>query len=92
MNATETTAFDRKQSGIKPELESLRVTPADGAGLPTTPEGHRLFESRVNAAIKASKQRLVERGYTDAQGNVIRPELGDLPEDGVSAQNGRRPA
>ncbi len=67
----------------------FRMTPADPIGLPTTPEGHRLFEASVNTTIQASKQRLVDIGYTDAQGNVIRPEMGQLPTEEVNAPNGR---
>ncbi len=64
-----------------PKADGFRMTPDDQIGLPTTAEGHRLFEASVNAAIQASKQRLVDVGYTDVQGNVIRPEMGRLPTD-----------
>ena len=60
--------------------------------MPTTPEGHRVFEARVNAAIQTSKQRLIEIGYTNAQGNILRPELGGLPKSELSTRNGRLPA
>lgn len=72
-----------------PNAADFRMTPADPIGIPTTPEGHRLFEASVNATIQASKQRLVDIGYTDAQGNVIRPEMGQLPTEELKAPNGR---
>lgn len=61
--------------------EGFRMTPADRIGLPSTPDGRRLFQAAVADVIKASKQRLVDIGYTDTEGNVIRPELGRLPID-----------
>ncbi len=68
-----------------PKTGGFRMTPADPIGLPTTPEGQRLFLERVNATIRASKQRLVDIGYTDADGNVIRPEMGRLPTENRNA-------
>jgi len=57
------------------------MTPDNPIGLPTTPEGRRLFQESAAAIIRASKQRLVDIGYTDVQGNLIRPEMGRLPTD-----------
>ena len=91
-NAAGTPAVDWKHTRIQPELGSLRVTPADGIGMPTTPQGHHAIEARVNAEIQTSKQRLVEIGYTNAQGNILRPELGALPKSELSTRNGRLPA
>ena len=78
MNVTETPTFDRKQNHIKPESGSLRITPENAVGLPTTPEGHRVFEARVNAVIQTSKTYVKVRGKwtylyraLDKEGNTI---------------------
>ncbi len=60
--------------------KDFRMTPADRVGLPSTVQGRLLFQARVATVIRASKQRLIDIGYTDTEGNVIRPEMGRLPE------------
>ena len=54
---------------------------ATWVGFPTSPELRKRQEEASRKRVALIKQQLVDIGYTDAEGNVLRPEMAVIPDN-----------